>query len=184
MNFDDLKWNESDFQEEQVSKEAMIAMLNVNNHPALKRIRMQLIVESALGIIFLVFYYDFFDGHLRSTIWNVLLILAIGLIPVHNLLGYEVIKNPINGINVINSLKFYLGKIRRYSYVSIFARIFALIIIFGYFLSGLESFETRHYWSVGLLLMPIGIQVYLLRQVWAKRIDAIALKYEQFTDKK
>lgn len=184
MNLDDLKWRNANFEDEQVTKGALLNMLNVNNHPTLKKIKSQMIIESVAWIGFLAFYYDFFDGHLKPVLWNLLLIIAVGLLLIHNLLGYQVTNNPINGHNILDSLRNYLKKIRSYSYLSISTRVFALIIIFGYFLSGVESFESRHYWSIGLLPLFVLTQVYFLWRVWSKRINTISSKYGQLINEK
>ena len=182
MNLDDLKWSNSKFANEQISKEKLIGMLSVKKHPVLKSIKIQLIIESIAWTSFLAIYYDFFDGHLRTWFWNVLLIFAIGLLLIHNLLGYQVTNNPINGINIVDSLRSYLKRIRKYAYLSISSRIFAIIIIFGYFLSALDAFEVRHYWSLGFLLALVLIQAYFLWRVWSKRIYFITSKYDQLVN--
>lgn len=184
MKLDDLKWSNSGFDNEQISKEKLIGMLNVNKHPVLKRIKIQLIIESIAWASFLAIYYDFFDGHLRTWFWNALLILSIGMLLIHNLLGYQVTNNPINGRNILDSLRRYIKRIRIYAYLSISARVFAIIIIFGYFLSALDAFEVRHYWSLGFLLALVFIQAYLLWRVWSNRISFIKLKYDQLLNDK
>ena len=182
MNLEDLKWSnwsDSGFPNEKISKQKLIGMLAVNKNPVLKRIKIQLIIESIAWTGFLAIYYDFFDGHLRTWYWNVLLIFAVGLLLIHNLLGYQVTNNPINGMNILDSLRKYLKKIRKYAYLSISARVFAIVIVFGYFLSALDAFEVRHYWSLGFLMVLVTIQAYLLWKVWSKRIDFITSKYDQ-----
>lgn len=182
MNLDELKWSNSTFASEEISKEKLIDMLSVNKHPVMKRIKIQLIIESIAWTSFLAIYYDFFDGHLRTWDWNVLLIVAIGLLLIHNLLGYQVTNNPINGINILDSLRNYLNKIRKYAYLSISARIFAVIVMFGYFSSTIDAFEVRHYWSLGFVLMLVSIQAYILWRVWSKRINFITSKYDQLVN--
>ena len=179
MNLDDLKWSNEDFANEQISKEKLLGMLHVNRHPVLKRIKIQLIIESIAWTAFLGLYYDLFDGHLRPWTWNVLLISAVGLLLIHNLLGYRVTDNPVNGSNILDSLRSYLKRIRKYAYLSIGARVFAISIIYGYFLSALEVFEVRHYWSLGFFLILVTIQVYALWRVWSERINTITMKYDQ-----
>ncbi|WP_158858478.1 hypothetical protein [Lunatibacter salilacus] len=182
MNLDELKWSNASFADEQISKETLVGLLGVNKHKVLKRIKTQLIIESIAWSAFLAVYYDFFDGHLRSGIWNGLLVVAICLLLIHNLLGYQVTNNPINGINILESLSNYLLKLRRYAYLSISARILAILILFGYFLSAMDVFEIRHYWSFAFLLLLVSTQAYLLWQIWSKRIKIINLKYKELVN--
>lgn len=181
---ENLKSNYVAAEAEQFSNEDLIAMLSVNKHPSLKGIRNQLIIESIFWIGFLAFYYDMFDGHLKPTLWNVLLVLAVGFLLVHNLLGYRITNNPINGSNITRSLMNYLNRIRKYAYLSISARVFALLILFGYFFSGLESIESRHYWSIGAIGLIVAIQVYFLWRVWSKRIASITSSYAELVVEK
>lgn len=157
-------------------------MISANSHPVLRHIKIQLILESSLWAIFLAVYYNFFDGHLKSPLWNSLLVISVVLLLVHNLLGYRVTNNLINGPNVRLSLKNYLKRIRKYSIISVFTRALAIIMIFGYFISSIESFESRHYWSFVFLILLVAVQIYLLKRVWSKRINKVALAYEKLGD--
>lgn len=154
-------------------------MLSVNRHPILKRIRMQLLIESIAWILFLAFYYDFFDGHLKPVLWNLALVFSAGLILVHNLLGYQVTNNPIHGSNLVNSLEIYLQKLKKYALVSISSRVLAISIVCGFFLSGLENLAPRHFMGIVVFAIIITIQAVILRRVWSKRIQTISSKYQQ-----
>ena len=179
MNLEDFKTNYANAEQEQVSKEVLIGMLNVNKHPVLRGIRIQLMIESIVWTLFLAFSYDFFDGHLKPMLWNILLVSAVGLLLVHNMLSYQIMDNQTDGLNVIDSLKNHLKRMHKYAYLSIFTRAFAILIVFGYFLSAIDSFESRHYWSLGFLVLIISAQVYSLWWVWMKRINTLALRYKQ-----
>lgn len=183
MNLDDFKWKNTSFTDEQISNETLVSMLGVNKHPVLKKIKTQLIIESITWTAFLAVYYDFFDGHLRSGLWNSLLVVAICLLLIHNMLGYRVTNNPISGNNISKSLSNYLQKIRKYAYVSVTARVVAILIIHGYFLSAMDQLETRHYWITVFLTLLIVIQVVFLWRIWSKRINLITTKYKQLVNK-
>ena len=183
MNLENLKSNFNSSSSSPISKEALLSMLNVNNHPALKAIKIQLMIESIAWIIFLACFYNFFDGHLKPVIWNIALVLAVGLLLVHNVAGYQITNNPINGINIAESLTNYYHQLKKYAYLSIASRALAIAILFGYFMSGLESLEQRHYITMGVAGAVIGIQVFVLWRIWAKRISTITSRYEQIVKK-
>lgn len=111
---EDLKWHNFPFDEDKISKDELLGMLRVNKHPILKRIKNQLIIENIAWTCFLAIYDDFFDGHLRISFCNGILILAVGMLLIHNLLGYKVTNNPINGKNILDSLKAYLKNMPTY----------------------------------------------------------------------
>lgn len=179
MDLENLKSNFNSASQAPISKEALLRMLNVNQHPSLKGIRIQLIVETIFWTAFLACFYNFFDGHLKPVIWNIALALAVGLLLVHNSAGYKITNNPINGTNIAESLTNYCHRLKKYAYLSIASRALAISIMFGYFLSGMQSFEQRHYISMGVAVIVIGIQVFVLWRIWSKRISTITSRYEQ-----
>src|SRR5699024_5390209 len=111
MNLENLKSTFNSASQAPISKEALLRMLNVNRHPSLKAIRIQLMIESIAWIIFLACFYNFFDGHLKPAIWTIALVLAVGLLLVHNAAGYKITNNPINGINIVESLANYYRRL-------------------------------------------------------------------------
>ncbi|MEM1135094.1 MAG: hypothetical protein AAGI07_04595 [Bacteroidota bacterium] len=181
MDLEDLKSENLNDGNTTFSKENLQRMKHVNGHPVLKGIKTKLILESVFWISFLVVYYDFFDGHLKPLLWNVLLIVSVGPLLAHNVLLFYITKNPINGENICTSFKHYLKRLRKNSIISIGTRVLAILIIFGYFLSSISVFESRHYVSLFFLLLIIVIQVYVLHKIWVKRISKVASVYEQFS---
>src|SRR6478752_9237483 len=107
MELENLKSEYQNAGKAALSKENIQKMIVENNHPVLKGIKIQLLMETILWAIFLAVYYNIFDGHLKSPLWNVLLVVSVIFILVHNALGFQIIGNPINGENIIKSLKNY-----------------------------------------------------------------------------
>ncbi len=172
MNLDDLKSSFSHQEVEPHSLANLGNMLDPGQHPSLKGIRRQLILESLAWTLFLAFYHDFFDGQQKPFVWNLLLILAVAGLLVHNLLGYRITSRPIQGKDLRSSLGHYLSKIRRYAWVSIGARVLAILILFGFFLSSVD-FEARHYVGVAGIAGLLLVQGFLLWRVWKRRIEVI-----------
>ncbi len=177
MELEDFKSAYLQAGKQEKDKDALQRMLHAGN-PVIKGIKRQLIIETVLWLIFLVVYYDFFDGHLKPLIWNLLLVLSVILLLLHNFLGYKITNKPVNGDNIQESLKNYLQKVRWYSIISIASRITAIIIVFGYFLSSIESTDKK-IWGIGFLLLLIIIQGLLLRKIWLGRIDKLKKVYAQ-----
>lgn len=182
MELENLKSQFNAIESTKISKESLLGMLSVNRHPVLKKIRIQMIIESVAWILFLGIYYDFFDGHLKPAFWNLALAVSIGLLLVHNLLSHKVTSNPINGDNLFRSLMLYLKRLKKYAYISIGSRILALLTVFGFFLSTIEIFEQRHYVSLFILVAFVSAQAFLLWKIWSKRIQTINSRYQQFLE--
>ncbi|AHM59611.1 hypothetical protein D770_06740 [Flammeovirgaceae bacterium 311] len=172
MELDDFKSDYKNAGNDVLDKDAIQQFMQGNYHPVLRKIRIQLIVESIFWAIFLAVYYDFFDGHLKSPLWNILLILAVLLILLHNLLGFQLIRKPAWGENILSSMESYLRQIRRYARLSIISRVVAIIVIVGYFVSSIQLTADK-YWGLLLLLPIILVQIYVLYRVWAKRIRKV-----------
>lgn len=180
MEIEHLK---SDFQnagKTSVNKENIQKMIEDNNHPVLKSIKKQLLIETVLWAIFLAVYYNIFDGHLKSALWNILLVVAVLFILVHNALGFKITSNPINGETILESLKNYQTKIQRYAMISIVTRVLAIAILLGYFMSTI-TFTQEKLFSLGLIALIFPIQIYLLQRVWAKRKNQIHSLFTKFT---
>lgn len=179
MELEAIKSDYSEAGNKKFTKENLLRMIGVNNHPVLKGIRIQLIWESVAYTIFLAVYYNFFDGHLRSVLWNAILVFAVVSLLVHNMLGYQITNNPVNGHNIKLSLRNYLKRIRKYSFISIALRVFGIAMILGYFTSTIPSIENRHYWSIGGFILILIVQIHALRKVWSDRIHKISMAYNR-----
>lgn len=181
MELENLKLDYQNTGKAAFNKETILKIISENNHPVAKSIKIQLLIETVLWTIFIVVYYDIFDGHLKSVLWNFLLVTAILFILVHNILGFKIINNPINGENIIESLKNYQDKIKTYSNFSIVSRVFAIAILLGYFISTI-TFTKEKIISLSFIALIFPIQIYLLNRVWAKRksqINTILMKLKE-----
>lgn len=155
-----------------LSKENFKKMIYENNHFITKGIKRQLLIETTLWAIFLAVYYNIFDGHLKSALWNILLVISVILILVHNALGFQIFSNPINGETILESLKKYQIKIQHYAVISIVTRILAIVILLGYFISTI-TFKPEKSISLGIIALILPIQIYILNRIWSKRIKRI-----------
>ena len=183
MNLEELK---SDYQhvgtDHVESAENLNKMKNAVNHPVLKRITRQLIFESIIWLLLLIVFYDFFDGHLKSLFWNVLLSLSIILLLIHNLLGYSIVKKPIEGNNLKDSLKSYLFKMKNYSVISILSRVVAVGIFFLYLTSNIIWTTSKIWMSLAIFGLLISVQIYFLLKIWNKRTKTIEHNFKFFLE--
>tara|TARA_R110002072_G_scaffold298492_1_gene472550 strand:- start:20 stop:535 length:516 start_codon:yes stop_codon:yes gene_type:complete len=134
------------------------------NHPVLKKIKKQLLFESIIWTLILVVFYDFFDGHLKAFYWNVLLVISILLVLLHNILGFIIVQKPIGDVSLKDSLKKYLSRIKSYSIISIASRVIAIIIFMGFLTSTAVWTVNKLIMIIGFFILTISIQIYML---WA-----------------
>lgn len=181
MEIDNLKTDFQNAEKTTFSKENIQKIIQVKNHPVSKRIKRQLLIETLLWAVFLAVYYNIFDGHLKSPLWNILLVFAVILILVHNALGFQIISNPINGETILESLKNYQNKIKNYAFISIATRVLAIVMLLGYFISTIH-FTTEKLFPLVIVALIFPIQIYLLNRIWTKRrkqINAIIIKLKE-----
>ncbi|MDO5978470.1 hypothetical protein [Flavivirga spongiicola] len=155
------------------SIESLNKMKYSGSHPVLKGIKKQLVFEGILWTLILIVFYDFFDGHLKAFYWNVLLVMSILLVLLHNVLGFIIVRAPINDSSIKDSLRKYLNKIKSYSRVSIISRVLAVVIFMG-FLTSNVVWDSRKIWtSLVFLVIMMVAQVYFLNKVWRQRVKKI-----------
>jgi hypothetical protein len=181
MELENLKSEYQNAGKVALSKTDIQKIILENNRPVLKGIKIQLLIETVLWAIFLVVYYNIFDGHLKSTLWNFLLVVSIFFILIHNILGFQIITNPINGETILESLKNYSIKIKNYAVISIATRIFAIVILLGYFISTI-SLTNEKLVSLSFISLVIPVQIYLLHRVWTKRKSTINNMFQSLNE--
>ena len=164
-----------------MSKTDIQKIILENNNPVLKGIKTQLLIETILWAVFLAVYYNIFDGHLKSSFWNFLLVVSVVFVLIHNVLGFQIISNPINGETILESLKKYLIKIKNYAVISIVTRVFAIVTLLGYFISTI-SLTTEKWVSLSFISLVIPVQIYLLHRVWVKRKRRINKLFESLKE--
>jgi hypothetical protein len=157
----------------------LLLMTRVSNHPALKKIRRKLIIET-IGVIFLlVIYNDWFDGDKKPFYANVLLIAGALCYILNDIIGYISIAKPIHGKNLKTSIENYLAKIRRLSVLS-------LIISFTYsasfivFFTSVITFTTEKYLLLAGIIITLIVTTYISYRMWIKRITQLKNQTKEF----
>lgn len=177
MELDDLKHAYQHAGAEPKNTEAIRNMLNAGSHPVLRRIRIQLIIEISLWSVFLIAFYNIFDGHQKPVAVNALLALTVVLVLIHSILGYKLTAHQVEGTSLTESLMNYGKRISRYGRVAIITRVAAILSLMIYFTSTIE-FTTQKMLMLGGMLLIIPVQVFMLRKIWNKRADSIRAAYE------
>lgn len=181
MDLDRLKDIYKNAGKEEIGKDRLFKMIRAATHPVLSSIKRQLIIESVMWSIFLVVYYDFFDGHTKPFLWNILLVLSVVLILVHNILGYRVTANPIQAESINNSLYLYLKRLRLYALISIATRVIAILMIMGFFISTIEAGRNM-FVVLGFVVIIILFQVVMIWKIWKRRINNISEAKKSFEE--
>ncbi|HUP12285.1 MAG TPA: hypothetical protein VM187_08745, partial [Niastella sp.] len=100
----------------------LTAMLRDGQHPVLKHIRRQLIIETIAFTVFLFLYHDFFDGDRKPLYASLLIAGAMMSVIIHNILSYVFTKRSFEGNNLKQSLEQYLHVLKKHAIISIMCR--------------------------------------------------------------
>lgn len=160
--------------------EAHITNIKVK-HPALKDIRRQLTIESTLYTIFLMVYYDFFDGDKKPFILNMILVVSVLLLLLHNISGYIITKNNVGNNNLKESLTTYLKKIQQFAIVAVVSRALAFSGIMLFFIANI-TWTSGKYYGLAVIIGLLCFQIFSLRKIWAGRINKIRRVLAEYTN--
>ncbi|WP_343675226.1 hypothetical protein, partial [Chitinophaga sp.] len=94
-------------------------LLRERQHPVLKQIRRQMLIELVGFVLFLMVYYDFFDGGKKPVYANVLLVVAMLSVIAGNVVGYVFARQGMIGGNVREALRRHLSKMKVYAVVAV-----------------------------------------------------------------
>lgn len=144
----------------------------IQRHPARRGMRRQMIFEILSLTVFLLVYYDFFDGARRPASANAWLVAAVALVIVHNAAGYFFSRRVLAGDHLQEMVKGYLSGMRRFAVVSVAARVGMVVCMLLFFCSGLVMTDGKI-----AMLMVIGViaaaQMVWLGTIWRNRIRDI-----------
>jgi hypothetical protein len=170
MELDDMKsyWKHLPSESDKPA-DALKHMIKENGHPVLKGIRRQLAIEIAGWLIFLIVFYDFFDGHKKPLYLNLLVVGAGIFLVAHNLLGYITSRNLHAASNLTHALSHYLARVKTYSVVSVASRLVSTTAVLMFLTDGIQFTREKYVMLAGVLLV-FTVQIGWLIRLWIKRI--------------
>ena len=154
------------------SETDLLNMTKITNHPSLKKIRRKLIVETIMLMLFLIVYYDWFDGDKKPFYANALLVIGLLLYILNDVIGYISILNPITGLNLKISIKNYLARIKRLSVLSLIFSFLYSISFIVFFASVINFTKEKSFILAGTILVLFQMMLWSYR-VWSKWIKKL-----------
>ena len=172
MELDALKSTWNKIESPVKTPEEIQQMLKENNHPVLKGIRKQLLIEVIGWSAFLMVYYSMFDGDQKPLLINLLLVVSVGSALIHNLTGYGLSKYLVSGISVRASLQRYLLKVKTYAVISVISRILLMTGFLLFFTYNI-SFNAGKYLALSIGILLFILQLILLCRIWLRRLQRL-----------
>jgi hypothetical protein len=180
MELDELKSAWNTLATPAKAEEEILSMLKENNHPVLKGIRKQLLIEVIGWSAFLLAYYTMFDGDQKPLLINMALVIAVLFSLLHNLTGYGLAKHLISGTSIRESLQHYLSKVKTYATIAVVSRAFlcaGFLLFFTYNI----SFTSSKYFMLGVAIVIFIGQLMLLTRIWLTRLKRLKASLADFT---
>jgi len=169
MENDELKSAWQHIRTPRKSSTDLKSAMEEGNHPVLKDIRRQLLFETVGFTLFLLVYYDFFDGDRKPLYANLLLAGAMLLVIGHNIAGYRLVRRGVNDGSIRHSLEERLSHIKTFAFVSIAARVLIMTCMCIFFISVIAP-DTQLYRLLAMVAAIFAIQITLLSRIWRRRI--------------
>lgn len=154
-------------------------MTKVTHHPTLKKIRTKLVFETIGLVLFLIVYYDGFDGDQKTFFVNALLISSLLLYILNDVIGYISIAKPIRGDNLKMSIRNYLMRIKRLSVFSLSISFLYGISLLVFFTSVINFTKEKNLILVGFIV-ALFLMTFLSLKIWTKWIKSLEQQVNDF----
>lgn len=179
MENDDLKslWKEIKTPEKDANQ--LSKMMKAKNHPVLKSIKRQAIVEFLAFAIFLFCYYTMFDGNKKPLLINLILVFAITFNMLNHLKIYRLQQHFRAIENIKDDLKSFAARLKTYQLEVIISKVILLIGLMLFFTNEIEFTEKKWY-AIAVIAVVFILQLALINNIWRKRITRIKLTIEDF----
>ena len=154
-------------------------MTKLNQHPTLKRIRTKLIIETILLSLFLVVYYDWFDGDQKPLYANLLLFTGALLYILNDVIGYITLAKPVMKENLRSSVQHLLSKVKRLSMLSLVVSFLYSVCLLTFFLSVITFTKEKSFILLGMILVLVQV-THISYKVWRNWIAKLELQVNDF----
>ena len=172
MNIEELRSEWQSIKTPQIDLDRLKDMTIEKSHPVLSRIRKQLIMELRGWSAFVIICFTGLDAEQKPILANATLIIAVTLPMIFNVYGYRLSKELIAGPDISSSLQNRINALKNFAIVSVVLRIILISGIAYFFTSTVDITQNK------LMLLGAGsvfliFPLYLLVQIWKKRIDKL-----------
>jgi hypothetical protein len=154
---------------EDKTSEELKTIVKERNRSLVKRIRRQFIIEAIGSAVFLIVYYDFFDGDQKPLYANIFLVAALVFMIIHNIVGLMQMKLLPKGENIDELLDDRLYKMKIYAMVSGILRLLLACSFLVFFIS-IITFDQVKYLILSGIILSLLIQMFVFIKIWNERI--------------
>lgn len=179
MDLENMKANWKQTGSGKKDQNELLNMTKITNHPKLKKLRLKFIIEATLISIFVVVYYNGFDGQNKPLWANIFLIAAAVAYIVVRFSSWQLLKNPVKKCDLKSSLNKFESELKVMALsIWLSALGFGLGIIL-FFASSIEL-TTEKYIYLGFMLLSLVALIYVSTRNWKNRITSINNAIQEF----
>ncbi|WP_114790239.1 hypothetical protein U0035_13180 [Niabella yanshanensis] len=161
------------------SQEDLEKMTKLVNHPVIKRIKTRLAIQIVVLLLFLLVYYDWFDGDQKPLYANLALVTGLVLYVLNDVVGYLSLMKPVGESNLRQSVLDYLMRVKRLSFFSLLVTLLYSSSIVIFFTSTIVF--TKEKWLVLLFSTVIVCQLIILSsKLWSRWIKKLNQQIKDF----
>ena len=151
------------------SSKELKTIIKERGHSMLSKIRRQLIIEVIGAAVFLIVYYDFFDGDKKPLYANVFFGAALFFMICHNIVMFMQFRSSIKGENIDQLLRDRLYKMKIYAITSALLRLVLASSFLMFFVSAMK-FTPVMYWLLSGAILMFMVQLGAFIRLWRGRI--------------
>jgi hypothetical protein len=149
-------------------------LLNMTKlNPSLKKVRRKLVVETIFFSLFLIVYYDWFDGDKKPFYANALLVSSVVLYITNDVIGYVSLLNPASGSSLKISIKDYWARIKHLSALSLVLSFLYSICLLVFFTSIINFNREKSFILLCIILILFQAMFWSYRtwNKWIKNLE-------------
>lgn len=181
MELDNIKSNWKNTGKGKRNQTELLKMTKIKNHPNIKKIRTKFIIEAVFLIIFLIVFYDGFDGATKPIWANALLIITTIAYIIIRFLGWLLLRNPIKEDNLKKSLISFHNRLKQMAISILLTSFLFGSAIISFFISAINFTQEKYFVLAGMIITLLFL-VYLSSRNWIKRIKSINETLIEFDD--
>ena len=179
MDFDHIQANWKKASTGNKSQRELWMMTQINQQPQIRRLKIKLIIEAMAIGVFLIAFYDGFDGQEKPLWATIFLIAAAAIYIMVRTRGVLLLRNPIKGENLKISLVRFKRDLLQMATISLLSSCLFGAAFITFFTSAIDLTREKYIVLIGMIVFLL-LLVYLSSRNWLRKIKTIQRTLGEF----
>lgn len=181
MDLEQLKQDWGKMSGPQKANAELDQMTHLVKHPALRRVRIRLMIEGGLILAFISLYYTALDGDQKPWWVNLMLILAACIYLGHHVFNWWMLRQAGQGNTLIDSLRHTESRLRQLQISSLVISAFWGFSLIGFLMYPRNLMDLPTPWIIGVIV-TLGGLLGLSFMIWENKIKQIRSIRQEWAD--